>query len=413
MPRIPADLPAGPRLTDHLAVSVLAKTFPVADVRIALARTGRMSKRERDFPNHIVVYFIILLAFFARSSYDAVLELLLQGLELFLGSVSSVKLLNKSALSRGRERIGWEPLAYLFDSVIKPVATEATKGSWYRNLRLVVMDGTTFDTADTPENAKYFGYSSGSEGKGAFPQAKAVFLSEAGTHVVFGAAISSEKQEGETTLAYRLVPKLRRGQLLLCDRLYPSHELWRAVRAKGAHTLWRVKKDFKLEPIKALSDDSYLARLYCYENRHRKESIVVRVIPYKLKGSDETYRLITSLLDCNEYPADELAALYHERWEIETTNDEIKVHLKPPKVPLRSKKPALVIQEIYGLLLAHYLVRENMHTASLVSGEDPDRLSFTHSVEVVRAKLPQPGNFSPGKAGDDDQGNPQATGLIQ
>lgn len=352
-----------------------------------------MSVRERSFPNHVVVYFVILLAFFAKSSYDAVLEVLLQGIEMVFGS-ASVKGLNKSSVSRGRERLGWEPFAFLFDSC-KPIATAATKGAWYAGLRLVVMDGTIFDAADTPENAKHFGYSSNNLGKGAFPQVQATFLVEAGTHVIFGAAISGEKRESETALAYELLPKLKKGQLLLCDRLYASYELFKAVSDRGTHILWRVKQDISLKEEKCLPDGSYLSRLYRYENRHRKESLPVRVIKYRIAGSPEIYRLITSLMDPSAAPADELSKLYHERWEVETTYDELKAHLKPPKVPLRSKSPSLVVQEIYAFLLAHYLVRNQMHEAALASGEDPDRLSFTHSVQVICMKLPEPGNFSP------------------
>jgi Transposase DDE domain/Insertion element 4 transposase N-terminal len=373
---------------------LLAKAYPVKNVRIALAQTGKMSRRERDFPNHIVVYFVILLAFFARSSYDAILELLLQGVELVFGSISSIKQLNKSTLSRGRERLGWEPFALLFDSS-KPIATEKTKGAWYSGFRLVILDGSTFDAADTPENARFFGYSAGSHGKGAFPKVQATFLTEAGTHLIFGAAFSDDGRQGETALAYRLVPKLKKGYLLLCDRLYPSFELLEAVRQRGTHVLWRVKKDFLLDQEKLLSDGSYLSKMYEYKGRHRKGSIVVRVVPYKIAGTSETYRLLTSLLDPKQAPAIELASLYHERWEIENTNDELKVHLKPPKVPLRSKKPELVLQELYGYVLAHSLVRRQMHEAALEGDEDPDQLSFTHTVEIIRSKLPAPGNFSP------------------
>jgi hypothetical protein len=394
LPRTPADLPAGVRLTDYLAFGLLAKTYPVKNVRIALARTGKMSKRERDFPNHIVVYFVILLAFFARSSYDAILELLLQGVELVFGSIESVKQLNKSTLSRGRERLGWEPFAHLFDSC-KPIATEKTRGAWYAGMRLVILDGTIFDAADTPENARFFGYSAGSHGKGAFPQVQATLLIEAGTHLIFGAAFSDDERQGEIALAHKLIPKLRKGCLLLCDRLYPSFGLLEAVTSRGTHVLWRVKSDFKLDQEKLLPDGSYLSRINEYRNRHRKGCLTVRVIPYRILGGSETYRLVTSLLDPEQSPAVELASLYHERWEIETTNAELKVHLKPPKVPLRSKSPQLVLQELYGYLLAHSLVRTQMHAAAIEVDEDPDQLSFTHSVEIIRSKLPTPGNFSP------------------
>ena len=143
-----------------------------------------------------------------------------------------------------------------------------------------------------------------------------------------------------------------------------------------------------------MPDGSYLSRLYlCIsDRRNRRNSIPVRVIDYRLKDLAETepiYRLITTILDPDQASAQELAALYHERWEIETALDELKTHLRGAQIVLRSKTPELVKQEFYGLLMAHFAIRGLMHEAALQADEDPDRLSFIHSVRVVQRRMPR------------------------
>jgi hypothetical protein len=410
MARNPACLPEGPRLTDFITMGILANVFPVADVRIALAEAGKRSIRERDFPNHLVVYFVIMMTFYMRSSYDAIIEAILLGLEFITGVSSGIKITSKTSIIHGRERIGWEPMANLFDSHVKPIATKETKGAWYRGLRMVAMDGTTFEVADSEDNQVYFPRSAGKSAS-AFPRLDTVFLVESGTHVVFGLSattskehalsmIKLKKQDGELTLAKKLLPKLKRGMLLLCDRLYPAHDLIQSVLATGAHLLWRIKSNIRLDVEKQLPDGSFLSRLHSGSDRHRKKGVVVRVIDYKLKGvkgSQDNYRIITSLLNHKEAPAHELAALYHERWEIETTNSEVKVHLKPSRSPLRSKSFDMVIQELYGIMLGHYIVRKLMHQAALKADEDPDRISFSHAVQVITTNIPEYGDISPQK----------------
>jgi IS4 transposase len=142
-----------------------------------------------------------------------------------------------------------------------------------------------------------------------------------------------------------------------------------------------------------LPDGSFLSRIYPSERDRRKKTngVVVRVIEYTLEGvadAEPLYRLITTLLDPGEASADELAALYHERWEIENALDELKTHLRGARIVLRSKTPELVRQEFYGFLLAHFAIRGLMHEAALKADIDPDRLSFLHAVRVVRRKLP-------------------------
>ena len=180
--------------------------------------------------------------------------------------------------------------------------------------------------------------------------------------------------------------------LCLADRLFPGYQLWQMAAKTGADLLWRTKRTARLDMEKRLADGSYLSRIYLNtaDRRKRRKAIQVRVIEYRLKdvsNAETIYRLITTILDPKQAPARELAALYHERWEIEITLDELKTHLRGAQIVLRSKTPELVQQEFYGLLMAHYAIRGLMHEAALKADEDPDRLSFLHSVRVVQRRM--------------------------
>ena len=204
----------------------------------------------------------------------------------------------------------------------------------------------------------------------------------------------------ELTLADKVLLSLRQGMLCLADRFFPGYQLWRAAAKTGADLLWRVRQNARLEVDRRLPDGSYLSRIYASTSHRRKQrdGIVVRVIDYRLKdvaGAEPIYRLITTLLDPEQAPAKELAALYHERWEIETALDELKTHLRGAQIVLRSKTPELARQEFYGLLMAHFAIRGLMHEAALKADEDPDRLSFLHSVRVVQRRMARFGAIPP------------------
>jgi hypothetical protein len=389
MGRTSAKLPSGVRVSDHVSLGVIARTFPLEEVRQVLAQSGRSSERERDLPAHVMVYYVIALALYMGSSLREVLRCLLDGLRALWGP-AAVKVAGKSAISQARRRLGEEPLRQLYERLVRPIATPATRGAWYRTWRLVSLDGSTLDVADSAANEAGFGRPGSGRGPGAFPQLRLVSLLENGTHVLFGACLG-RYSEGESTLARTVLGALRPGMLCLADRQFFSHALWRQAIATGADLLWRVKGDLRLPCEQALSDGSYLTTLYpsATERRRRQNGVRVRVIEYRLSGSGELYRLITTLLDPQAAPADELAALYHERWEIEGTLDEFKTHLRGARMVLRSQTPALVRQELWGLLLAHYAVRGLMHEAALQADEDPDRLSFLHAVRVIRRQMPR------------------------
>ena len=392
MARTVAELPSGSRITDYVSLGVIAKAFPLSKVLTILEATSKNSVRQRDLPAHVVVYYVIALALYMQSSYREVLRCLLEGIQWLRDPSATIRVAGKSGISQARTRLGWEPLRQLHDEVVKPIAVSATKGAWYGAWRLASLDGSTLDVADERVNEDAFGRPGASRGSSAYPQIRFVSLVENGTHVLFGSQMDAYST-GEITLSKTVLPHLRTGMLCLADRNFFGYQLWKQARATGADLLWRVKKNMRLACEKRLPDGSYLSRIYPSERdwRHKTNGMVVRVIDYELEGvegAEPIYRLVTSILDHEKAPAQDLAALYHQRWKIETALDELNPHLRGAKIVLRSKTPDLVRQEFYGLLMAHFAIRGLMHEAALKAKEDPDRLSFLHAVRVVRRKLP-------------------------
>jgi hypothetical protein len=345
-----------------------------------------------------MVYYAIALALYMGSSTREVLRCLLEGLR-WLWGAEAVRVAGKSGISQARRRLGEAPLRRLYEALVQPIATRASKGAWYRDWRLVSLDGSCLEVADTAANRSEFGVPGASRGASAFPQLRFVALVENGTHVLFGARLG-RYEEGETMLARQVLLALRPGMLCLADRQFFGHALWQAAAATGAALLWRVKHNVRLPRETVLADGSHLTTIYPSEKdrRHQAHGIRVRVVVYRLEGivgAEPLYRLVTTVLDPAAAPAAELAALYHERWEIEGALDELKTHLRGARVVLRSKTPELVRQEFWGLLLAHFAVRGLMHEAALRADVDPDRLSFQHAVRVVRRKLPLFGVLPP------------------
>ena len=386
-----AALPEGSRITDYISLGVIAKTFPIDQVRAVLAVTGKASLRVRDLPAHVVIYYVIALALFMQSSYREVLRCLLEGMQWLVDPTVAIKVAGKSGISQARTRLGSEPVRHLHDQVVRPIATRATRGAWYRDWRVVSLDGSTLDVADEAANSEAFGRPGASRGDSAFPQIRFVSLVENGTHVLFASQMAAYATS-ENALAKAVIASLRPGMLCLADRLFFSFALWAEARATAADLLWRIKKNLRLACEQQLPDGSYLSHIYPSERdrRHKTNGIKLRVIDYRLEGvadAEPLYRLVTTLLDPQQAPAEELAALYHERWEIETALDELKTHLRGAKIVLRSRTPDLVRQEFYGLLLTHFAVRGLMHEAALTADDDPDHLSFLHAVRVIRRKL--------------------------
>ena len=390
MARTVAGLPKGSRITDWVSLGVLAEWVPVEAVHRVLQETGRQSQRQRHLPAHVVVYYVMALALYMEVSYGEVFRCLLEGLEWLGLPVRRIRQTGRSSISQARSRLGAEPVKRLYEELVRPVATAQTKGARYQQWALVSLDGSTLDLADTAENEAAFGRPVAARGQSAFPQLRFVSLVENGTHVLFGARLGGYAI-AETTLAEEVLARLSPGMLCLADRGYFGYDLWQQAVSTKADLLWRIRKNFALLPTQRLSDGSYLSKVYPSKDRQRdRKGIVVRVVEYRLEGiagAEPLYRLVTTVLDERTAPAQELAALYHERWEIENAFDELKTHLRGRKIVLRSKTPALVEQEFYGLLLAHYAVRGLMHGAALRAELDPDEISFVHAVRVVKRKL--------------------------
>jgi hypothetical protein len=354
--------------------------------------TGRSEQRHRLMPARLVVYYVLAMALFSQSGYEEVMRSLVEGLAWESGWRQRWNVPSQPAISQARARLGVKPLAELFERACVPLATAETPGGFFAGLRLVSIDGTILDVPDTPENAAFFGRPGSGRGeRAAFPQLRLVGLGECGTHAMFAVAMGP-CSTGEPTLARDLVASLGPGMLLLADRGFFSFSLWTKAAGTGAHLVWRTKANHRLPVDERLDDGSYLSHIQANDDRTRQSNPVpVRVIEYTIPGSggsaDTVYRLLTTLLDPVTAPAQELARLYHERWKFETILDELKSHLRGPRVVLRSRSPEGVHQEAYGYLCTHYAIRALMCSAAGGTGNGPDRLSFTRATQAARRSV--------------------------
>ena len=380
----------------------MTRVFPPDVVDEVLAATERKEQRHRSLPARVMTYFSVGMALHADGSYEDVLGLMTDGMAWAERDpdVEPVALPSKSAIFQARDRLGAEPVKALFERVAKPLATAATPGSWLAGRRLVAIDGTNLDVADTKVNDQHFGRPGVNKGeRSAFPQARVVAVAECGTHAIFDAEIGPYTS-GENTLAQALVDRLEPGMLVLADRGFCGFPLWQRAAATGADLLWRAKLNMAPRRIETLDDGTWLAEFRPSGNAGRKtEPLTIRVIDYELddgRGDPSgPYRLFTTLLDPAEAPAEELAYAYAQRWEIETAFAELKTHQRGAHTVLRSKSPTLVEQEIWGHLCCHYAIRTLMFAAAHHAQVDPDRVSFTVALRITRRSLAQARDFSP------------------
>ena len=393
---------SGDRLTDRVGVGVLTRSFPPEVVDEVVAGQGRTEQRSRLLPARLVVYYVMALALFASEGYEEVMRQLVAGLAWTTRWRGTWRVPSSPAISKARTRLGPAVLAALFDRVCVPVAAPDTPGAFYRSWRLVAVDGTTFDAPDKADNTARFGKPSNDQGKGAFPQVRVVALAECGTHAVFAAAMAGITT-GEQDLLRRLLAKIGEGMLVLTDRNFLGHQLWTAVAATGAELLWRAKSDTRLPVVGELADGSHLSHLAAPGTRGRGQRITVRVIEYTLRASEsahphkagELHRLVTTILDPDLAPAEELAGAYAQRWEIESVFDEIKTHQLQSRPVLRSRDPDGVEQEIWGILLVHHAIRDLIHLSARDVGIDPDRVSFTRALRAARRQVTDQAGLSP------------------
>ncbi|HEY8753528.1 MAG TPA: IS4 family transposase [Arthrobacter sp.] len=387
------------RLSDLVSVGLLTRVFPADVVDEVIAEAGRTQLRHRALPARVVAYFSIGMALYSEGSYEDVFAQLTDGLSWTSRWSESWSPPSKSAIFQARSRLGFEPVKDLFARLARPLAVEGTPGAWLAGRRLVAIDGTCLDLADTTANAEFFGRPASSRGEqSAFPQARMVALAECGTHAILDAAIGP-CSTSEIELSRELVGRLKPGMLALSDRGFYGFKLWQQAAATGADLLWRVKTNLRPRHLETLSDGSWLARIVptSGQGRGRTDPLTVRVIDYTIddgRDNPEQYRLLTTVMDPAEASAEDLAAAYSERWEIESAFDELKTHQRGPRAVLRSKSPDLVLQEIWGHLCCHYAIRTLMADTAAHSGHDPDRVSFVAALRIARRSVSQ-GSFSP------------------
>jgi hypothetical protein len=411
-----AAAPAGAPLPDRIALGVLTRLVTRELVDDVLASTGRREQRKRLLPARAVVYFVLALALFYGDSYEEVMRKLVQGLSWLAIWKKEWRVPTPSALAQARERLGSEPLRELFERVAVPCAQLSTAGAWLAGRRLMSLDGVELDAPDTPANAGYFGRASHKTGTSAFPKVLVMALAECGTHAV--TAVETGTANGaEQPLAAALARRpgnLAPGMLVTADRGLYSYDLCQAVLAAGADFCLRVTATLDLPVLAWLPDGSY--RSYIAEPRAKNATrnrnrllagtmsitelpgVHVRVVDYDVPGrgdKGEVITVVTSVAGHEDMTAADLAAAYHERWEIELAFDEMETHQRGPAVILRSRSPDLVLQELYGLLITHYAIRQLMTEAAGQAELDPDRLSFTRTLNVVRRQVTAQAAFSP------------------
>lgn len=393
MARSKAELSTGARLADYLTVGFLAMNCPLDKVREALVSNAAESKRRRGLPHEVLVYFVMAMCLYANVAYEEVLRLVIEGLRQLVGDDEMFRsVVTKGAISQARGQVGVAPLRQLYQSQVVPHGPIGMPGVWFAGLRVMAIDGCSLDMPDETANAKHFGYPGSSRGDSAFPQLRFVAMAECGTHTLCYAN-PGPYSVGELSLAESVIDRADASMLVTADRNFYSHAFWQRAIKTGAKLLFRVKRNLRLPREKELPDGSYLTTMYASEKdrRHKANGTVVRVIEYALDGipdPEPSYHLISNCFDIEVAPAVELAALYHRRWTIEQTFDEFKTHLAERDVVLRSKRPALVEQEFYALLLAHAAIRRLMTQAAATTNQAAEDLSFIHAVRVLKRRLP-------------------------
>ena len=365
-------------------IDALKRIIPRRKVKEVLKECGVQDRGCRRLPGWFLVWFVVALGLFCRDSYRQVFR--------WLSPYRRRGTPGRSTLCEARRRLGVAVLRRLYEGVVELLGKPETPGAFYRGMRLMAIDGFVVDLPDTEKNERAFGRPGSGRAPGAFPQARVLSLCETGSHVLWRSLIKPIAR-GEISMARHLLTFLTSNMLLLWDRNFLSYGTVRQVGMQRAHVLARIKKNLVFQSIRRLDDGSYVAKLYrsAKDRRHDKDGILVRIIEYTFddpqrSGSGETHRLLTTLLDENEHPAETLIVLYHERWEQEIAIDELKTHQRARPV-LRSQTPQGVMQEIYGLLLGHYLIRVLIGQAAAGRQIDPDRLSFTDTLKILRCRL--------------------------
>jgi transposase IS4-like protein/DDE family transposase len=383
----------GGGLADQAAIGVLTRTFPVELIDRVIDQYWRREQRTRALPARLVFYFVLVLCLFPGESYRSAMKILMS---VFGRGTRGYRVPTTGSIGNARRRLGFEPMETVVRAVLRPQAEKETLGAWYHEWRLTAVDGTTFTVPDTVENDREFGRpgSGRGEGKTAYPQVQAACLVELGTHAVFDARLDGYAAV-ESMLIEEMFPSLGPGMLVLADRHIYSFHRWVKAVATGADLLWRVSASLVLRPVEHMTDGSYIAEVVAPKKSGHHGSMRLRVIEYRLPGSDELYRLVTTIMDPVKAPAKELAILYHERWDIEGFLKQIKsVQLNADKI-FRSKSPDGVRQEFWAHLAVHYATARVQVDAAAQAKLDPDRISHKNTVRIIRSRVWKPEHFPP------------------
>jgi hypothetical protein len=398
-----------------ISLGVLTSSVPREDVEAAIAAHGRQAKRRGGtLPPHVMAYYTVAMALFADEDYEGVMRRLAWPLQQWNSWDPSWNLPTSGGITQARKRLGYEAMATVFERIAVPVASALTHGAFVAGRRTATLDGMVFDLRDTPANTTEFGKPS----KGVLPQARVVTLNECGSHAPLGAVISgvAGKGTGERAAAGQLLARLEQDMLLICDQGFYSFGLWCTAADTGADLLWRLGDIMALPVLQRCGDGSYITLLFApstaaavrgelIERARAGQDLAgeetrvrwARVIEYEVgdRGCGELICLLTTILDPADAPAAILAAAYHDRWQHETANAEVKTGLRGPGKVLRSESPDMVRAEIYGYLIAHYALSTLICRAAEETGIDPHRVKFTNTVRIVRDHIADPDAFSP------------------
>jgi hypothetical protein len=390
---------AGVYAPGHLGELTRWLPFELADDVLEI--TGTVQERVRLLPSRTGVYFVLAMTMFPGIGYALVWQQLASQLVALGLAVPSEK-----ALRDLRRRLGPAPFRALSGSVAVPLAPPGTRGVFWRGLRTVAFDGlNSVKVPDSKANRSWLGKLAGRLGLAGYPLLRIVALAETGTRGLLGAVIGGEEGErAEVNLARKLVPLLRKDMLLLGDRAFDAAELLAAVAETGAQFLVRGPATRKPVILRTLPDGSYLSYLEAGDR-----CVLVRIVEadVDVHGEDgsragDSYRLITTLLDWRRYPAGDLVALYHERWEIEVAYLALRHTLLKGYV-LRSGDRSGAEQELWALLTVYQALRMVMTDAAVSAGADPDRASFTIALETAKLQVINAAGIA-GTASPDDIG---------
>jgi hypothetical protein len=408
---------AGVVRPDQVTLGVLVAAVGRDVVDAAVAAHGVGAKRnDGKLPAHVTAYLTMALSLFPDDDYEEVATKVTGSLSAWGCWDAAWSVPTASGISQARKRLGRNVMPEIFEGVAEPVATTFTRGAWLRDWRVLAIDGFDVDLPDTAANAAEFGYAGNDQHRSGFCKARVVALAECGTHAFLAAEVDSWAV-GEKDLAARLYPRLRTGELLTADRGFYSFTAWAAAGATGAALVWRAPSQLRLPVVRVLADGSYLSVLVDPAFRgprrdriitaatdgldlHPDQAHLVRVVEYDVpdrsgSGSGELIVLLSTITDPADARADELAAVYHQRWEEETAFDQVKTHLRGPGQVLRSRLPDLVHQEIWAWLIVHHALAALICRAAEAADIDPDRIGFTRVLRLARRTATGTAGFPP------------------